>query len=88
MKVLLKKDKKRRADDESIEWKAAQPFYVNPRGVMIHRVKQAATHLQLENSEPLRYKRHYSVHFWCGNQTNGRIVRPRPRLAEQESEPA
>ena len=57
---------------ETCEWISevteALPFNVNPRGVLVHRVREGFT---------IFYGKKYSheaVHYWCGNQTNGEGV--------------
>lgn len=60
MKVKLKKP--RRLTSDAIYWHRSEPFYVNPRGVLVHRVRDVCTifiHGQ---------KRHNAVHYVCGNQ--------------------
>lgn len=42
-----------------LHWKKALPFVVNPRGLMIHRVKGVRTHLTDDNR--------ISTDYWCGN---------------------
>lgn len=49
-------------------WKFAPPFNVNPRGILIHRVRSVVTIL----IDGLRS--HDAVHYWCANGTNGEGV--------------
>lgn len=42
-------------------WPASLPFYFNPRGILVHRVRYAQTHWH--NGEPS----HDSVTYWCAN---------------------
>ena len=46
-------------------WTSSLPFVVNPRGVLIHRVRAAATH-----TRDGLYS-HDGVRLWCGNQQTG-----------------
>ena len=49
-------------------WNQALPFNVNPRGVLVHRVRSAKTHIW-------RGKRsHDSVNYWCWNGSSGEGV--------------
>lgn len=45
----------------TILWKQSLPFYVNPRGILVHRVRSVVTHTNDGK------KSHYSVTYWCGN---------------------
>ncbi len=45
-----------------VNWKLCLPFVVNPRGILIHRVKRARTHWS-GSKEP----DHHSFDYWCGN---------------------
>lgn len=49
-------------------WIKVAPFNVNPRGILIHRIRYGHTHF----SNGRRH--HDSVTYWCGNQTNGEGV--------------
>ena len=44
-----------------VNWKKALPFFFNPRGVLIHRVRWASTILYDGTVS------HHSAHYWCGN---------------------
>lgn len=45
------------------QWKESEPFFLNPRGLLIHRVASAGSILY-------GGKRHHDyVHYLCGNQT-------------------
>lgn len=46
-----------------IDWKESLPFVVNPRGLLTHRVKWAATQFTGDES-------HTAIGYWCGNQGN------------------
>jgi hypothetical protein len=52
-----------RGDDrhDYIGWTRALPFAVNPRGVLVHRVRHVTTHLR--NG----VESHNSMHYLCGN---------------------
>ena len=61
MKVKLKSRNRSRFDRE-YEWlKTCEPFVVNPRGKLIHRVQHA--HKSKTSRDGLM------VHYWCGNCT-------------------
>ena len=62
MKIKLRKRRKL-TNYESIEWTHAYPFAVNPRGILVHRVRDVTTHLCGKE------KKHHSVHYLCGNLT-------------------
>ncbi len=48
---------------DTIGWTRAHAFAVNPRGVLIHRVRHVTTHL-FDGAES-----HHSMHYLCGNGT-------------------
>lgn len=43
-------------------WRRALPFFYNPRGLLIHRVRAVTSHLREDGKV-----KHTSVHFYCGN---------------------
>ncbi len=47
-----------------INWKAAQPFVVNPRGQLVHRVRWARTGFCKNGAS------YNSMGYWCGNTGN------------------
>lgn len=62
------RESERERDNSPIKsrlWKQSLPFNVNPRGVLIHRVRCAGTCVH-----DGKYS-HDWVHYWCGNQTCG-----------------
>lgn len=59
MKVKLKS---KRDHADWIPWKSSEPFFVNPRGILVHRVRFIDT-IVLHGK-----KSHYAVSYWCGNQ--------------------
>ena len=62
MKVRLKKTKwPDSCRGKQVSWSAAKPFAVNPRGVLIHRVRNGDSHLREGVYS------HFSVTYWCGN---------------------
>ena len=65
MKVKLRPPKRRRDrhDPHVIEWTTANPFFINPRGILSHRVRSACT-IQYDGKD-----HHHCVQYWCGNQT-------------------
>ena len=42
-------------------WRLARPFFLNPRGVLIHRVRSVTTYSW--EGKPS----HHAVVYWCGN---------------------
>lgn len=68
MRITMKPSKwakKRNAfhpDHTQVDWDEAQPFFVNPRGVLAHRPKAVTTHGIYGEAT------HCSVEYWCGNQ--------------------
>ncbi len=65
MKVQYKLQKRENDEFPPAQWKFGLPFFLNPRGLLVHRVKSARTH---RNQHSGRAK-HESVGYWCGNQT-------------------
>jgi hypothetical protein len=63
--VDLDTPKRRFADTgrhKTVHWKRSLPFVdAAPRGVLIHRVRSACSHL-IDGTVD-----HYSVQYWCGN---------------------
>lgn len=51
----------------TVLWKKSVPFYINHRGVLVHRIKAAASHLNENGSI-----HHCSIDYWCGNCTTSR----------------
>lgn len=47
-----------------VAWKSSLPFNVNPRGVLIHRVKSGRTHFQRGEYS------HHTVEYWCGGSAH------------------
>lgn len=47
---------------DAVYWKKSLPFAVNPRGVLIHRVKYAISFRNYDGSIS-----HESAHYWCNN---------------------
>lgn len=65
MRVKCRHKKKERSGEyaaSTIFCIDSPPFYVNPRGILIHRVRAVCRHLR--NGEVS----HSSVTYWCGNQ--------------------
>lgn len=63
-KIILKKSKPHPFppyDRDSIQWKASLPFFVNSRGMLIHRVRSVRSFYTQG-----RQHRHDSVHYFCG----------------------
>lgn len=50
-----------------LDWERAPAFNVNPRGILIHRVKDGRTHL-------MPWGNHNSITQWCGNGVSGEGV--------------
>lgn len=65
MKIKLREPKKERGlhneRSRRIAWKRAFPFAVNPRGILIHRVRDITTYCWDG------VKSHHHVTYWCGN---------------------
>lgn len=51
----------RRQHGEIRDWSAVVPFFANPRGVLVHRVKCAGTFVDAEGNS-----RHHAVYYFCG----------------------
>lgn len=49
-----------------IQWKKSPPFFVNPRGILIHRVRSLTTHLHRGGDS------HEHVDYYCGSGANTR----------------
>lgn len=49
---------------KSVHWKMCLPFVVNPRGILVHRVRWATTHFWKGEVD------HDSVMYWCGNSVS------------------
>ena len=62
MKIKLTPKTRRRMTDTAY-WDKAEPFACNPRGILIHRVREVGT-IMRDSKES-----HHFVHYWCGNQT-------------------
>lgn len=60
MKVRLHPRTRSRFDAEEDWLKTCEPFVVNPRGKLIHRVKHA---------HPCKRRGGVLTHYWCGNTT-------------------
>ena len=56
------KQRKRGTGLGEFDWTHAPPFFLNPRGILLHRVRDVRTHLADDGME-----RHHSVHYLCGN---------------------
>lgn len=70
MKVLLRPPKPYPPNYRNqIDWTQSLPFNVNPRGILVHRVKSGQTHTE-DNGE----RSHDCVHYWCGNVACGEGV--------------
>lgn len=71
-KQIVCKPRKRELDSEVRHgnrlWKKTLPFNVNPRGVLIHRVRLGLSILYHGEHS------HDCVHYWCTNQSNGEGV--------------
>ena len=66
-KVLLttnERCKSRSPRDSLVNWKSCLPFVDNPRGVLIHRIREVYTFMT--DGQP----RHSHAEYWCGNGTN------------------
>lgn len=47
-------------------WRQSAPFVLNPRGILIHRVRRASTLLRQGMFS------HHAATYWCGNGTTGK----------------
>jgi hypothetical protein len=61
VKTRVRLRSRRKKWDNVREWETAPPFVVNPRGILVHLIRDGATHLR--DGEPS----HHSVTYWCGN---------------------
>jgi hypothetical protein len=61
------RDERSERDGSAILWRQCPAFNVNPRGILIHRIKSGMTHIHGSSH-------HDSVDYWCGNCTNGEGV--------------
>jgi hypothetical protein len=61
----------RRPDVDGKPWKHCMPFNANPRGILVHRIRNGVAFYD-RNGE---YS-HAAVNYWCGNTTNGDGVSP------------
>jgi len=61
---------------EIVVWRKAVPFFQNPRGVMLHRVRSVETLIhKLEHPEVYSkgFRQPYNaIRYWCGNTTLAR----------------
>ena len=76
IKLRIKDDKSKRVEGrDTVQWKASLPFFQNFRGLLIHRVRSARSHIvdgQLSHS---------SVHYLCnnfGSLCNGELLAEPP----------
>lgn len=70
MKIKLRKPKLPPIFGKYRCWKRAKPFVVNPRGILIHRVRYV---VEIMHSDPRVFrgrKSHFNVTYWCGNGAN------------------
>jgi hypothetical protein len=51
------------------QWSMAFPFNINPRGLLVHRVRNGASHFHRGEYS------HDSVTYWCGNSATGEGVK-------------
>lgn len=65
MKVDLIQDRERHPQPEHRTWKKSLPFHVNPRGILIHRVRSVTT--MWVNS----LRRWDVIGYYCGNAVCG-----------------
>lgn len=75
MKVKLKKRQYPSWCEKDIEsWDYSEPFFVNKRGCLTHRVRGISTISHQDSggnpSPGFREPHHYSVLFWCGGRAN------------------
>ena len=68
MKIELE-PRYRNNDTCYVHWLKALPFFANPRGVLVHRVKHAQTILHGG------IRSHDHVNYWCGNGCNAHGLR-------------
>lgn len=72
VKVVCRPNKRERhhySTDKHVRgWKSTLPFNVNPRGILVHRVRDACS-IFYDGSHS-----HDAVHYWCGNVATGHGV--------------
>lgn len=70
VKLFLSRNRRRhhRDNDCHLPWKRALPFHVNPRGILIHRVRDATT---MWYRDTLGFGPHEAFGYYCGGQANG-----------------
>ena len=56
-----------------VEWKQSAPFFLSPRGCLVHRIRRVTTHFW--DGQPS----HTTVEFWCGNVGRGEILHEPPK---------
>ncbi len=64
-KIKLRTGRYKKAESlyrREIEWKEGPAFFVNPNGIMIHRVRSIATHLNTAGRAT-----HEGILYFCGN---------------------
>lgn len=68
MKIDLKREKPTPRIVErfrEIQWKQAPPFLLNPRGILVHRLRSVKCHMDGDKYQ------HTSVSYLCGGGTSG-----------------
>ena len=66
MKVKLDIERHKPNYGPLLNWESCPPFNVNPRGILIHRVRSGFTFITEDGR-----KRHSVVRYWCGNSGVG-----------------
>lgn len=76
IKLRIKDDKSKRVEGrDTVQWKASLPFFQNFRGLLIHRVRSARSHIVDGELD------HSSVHYLCnnfGSLDNGELLAEPP----------
>lgn len=73
VKLQVKPEKDVNPRCRSIQWKKSLPFFVNPRGVLIHRVKRVTTIIWDGKVS------HHTAHYWCNNMGRGEFFEDPPK---------
>lgn len=63
VELQVKKDPHR--ENDRIHWPTSQPFIVNPRAILIHRIRYGTSFRRIDGTWS-----HDTVETWCGNGFN------------------
>lgn len=66
MNITLKqRDIRQTSPLKVVQWKKSLPFFLNFRGLLIHRVESVTTYVHRDD------RKHNAVHYLCNGQTTG-----------------